>query len=239
MPFTVASTDRSPSAGRSLIGRLTAGGTTGNERLTTATGLVLLVLLAVIGVTILRLRPLLWIHLFVGMLLIGPIALKMASTGLPLRALLHRQPALPQQGPAAAPLLRMIAPIVVLSTIAVFVSGVALLLIGPSSRATLLPIHKVSFFVWVAFTSLHVLGHLPEVAAPSASARETASRSTCSRRALESQHLRMGDPGRHARPDAPDAGSRSPARWRAAPCSRSRIPQFGPWLHASSFFHHH
>ena len=53
--------------------RLTGGGTAGNERLTAATGAVLLVLLAVIGVTILRLRPLLSVHLFVGMLLIPPV----------------------------------------------------------------------------------------------------------------------------------------------------------------------
>ena len=38
-------------------------------------------LLAVIGVTILRIGQLLSVHLFVGMLLIGPVLLKMGSTG--------------------------------------------------------------------------------------------------------------------------------------------------------------
>ncbi len=61
--------------------RLTGGGTDGNERLTAATGVVLLVLLAVLGVTILRIGQLLWLHLFVGMLLIGPVLLKLTSTG--------------------------------------------------------------------------------------------------------------------------------------------------------------
>src|SRR5580700_5059032 len=61
--------------------RLTGGGTTGNERLTAATGVLLLVLLAVIGVTILRLGQLLWVHLFVGMLLLPPVLLKLGSTG--------------------------------------------------------------------------------------------------------------------------------------------------------------
>src|SRR6202035_5846170 len=60
-------------------------------------------------------------------------------------------------------LLRTIAPMVVLSTLVVFGTGVALLFIGPSSRGTLLPIHKVSFFIWLAFTGLHVLGHLVEL----------------------------------------------------------------------------
>jgi hypothetical protein len=62
-------------------GRLVAGGTEGNERLTTLTGLLLIVLLAMLGLTIVDLRGLLWLHLFLGLLLIGPVSLKMASTG--------------------------------------------------------------------------------------------------------------------------------------------------------------
>ena len=88
---------------RPLARRLTAGGTTGNERLTTATGVVLLVLLAVIGVTILRLRSLLWVHLFVGMLLIGPIALKMASTGYRFVRYYTANPRYRRKGPPPAP----------------------------------------------------------------------------------------------------------------------------------------
>ena len=45
----------------------------------------------------------------------------------------------------------------------VFASGVALLLEGPSSRGSLLLIHKASFFVWVAVTAIHVLGHLSDL----------------------------------------------------------------------------
>jgi hypothetical protein len=60
--------------------------------------------------------------------------------------------------------MRAIAPIVVISTVVVFASGVALLY-APSARSTLLPLHKVSFIVWLAFTALHVLGHLAELPA--------------------------------------------------------------------------
>ena len=56
-------------------------GTAGNERLTTLTGAILIVLLLVIGVTILRIRQLIDVHLFVGLLLLGPVLLKLASTG--------------------------------------------------------------------------------------------------------------------------------------------------------------
>jgi hypothetical protein len=61
------------------------------------------------------------------------------------------------------PLLRLLAPLVVLTTLTVFASGVALLLIGPSSRGPLLLVHKASFILWVAVAAVHVLGHLPEI----------------------------------------------------------------------------
>ena len=59
---------------------LRSGSAEGNERLTAATAAVLVVLLAVEGVTILFLRPLLSVHVFVGMLLVPPVALKLGST---------------------------------------------------------------------------------------------------------------------------------------------------------------
>jgi hypothetical protein len=141
---------------------LSAGGTDGNERLTVLTGLVLIVLLAVLGVTILRIGQLLWIHLFVGLLLIGPVALKLASTGYRFMRYYAREPRYRRKGPPA-PALRLLAPLVVLSTLVVFASGVALLLLGPSSRSALLLVHKASFFLWLAVTAIHVLGHLPEI----------------------------------------------------------------------------
>ena len=58
-----------------------SGGPEGNERLTAATGAVLLVLFAVEGVTILFLGQLLTLHFFIGLLLTGPVGLKIGSTG--------------------------------------------------------------------------------------------------------------------------------------------------------------
>jgi hypothetical protein len=144
------------------MGRLTAGGTDGNERLTTVTGVVLLVLLAVLGVTILRIRPLLDIHMFLGILLIGPVVLKLASTGYRFVRYYTFEPRYRRKGPPAMAM-RLLAPLVVLSTLVVFATGVVLLLAGPGSRGTWLPIHKISFIVWVAATSLHVLGHLADL----------------------------------------------------------------------------
>jgi hypothetical protein len=148
---------------RSRHGALLSGGTAGNELLTAATGGLLIALLAVIGVTIVSLTRLLWVHLFVGMLLIGPLVLKLASTGYRFVRYYTANSSYRSKGPPPLAL-RLIAPIVLASTIVVFASGVALLFIGPRSRATLLPIHKASFIVWVSFTALHVLAHLPAVA---------------------------------------------------------------------------
>jgi hypothetical protein len=142
--------------------RLTAGGTTGNEQLTAATGAVLLVLLAALGITILRIRPLLSEHMFLGLLLIPPVTLKMASTGYRFIRYYTSNPRYRSKGAPPA-ILRLLAPIVVVSTVVVFGSGVALLLEGPSSRGSLLLIHKASFFVWLAVTAIHVLGHLSDL----------------------------------------------------------------------------
>jgi hypothetical protein len=200
----------------------TAGdATVGNERLTAATGGVLLVLLAVIGVTILQLGPLLWVHLFVGMLLIGPVALKLASTGYRFVRYYTGDPTYRRKGPPPA-LLRVIAPIVVLSTITVLASGVALLFAGPQSRNTLLPIHKLSFFVWGAFMALHVLPHLPRVPA--------------ALRADYGAAPQLGErvPGRSGRTLAL-AG----ALVAGLVIALLVIPEFGPWLNAPGLHHHH
>ena len=152
-----------------------ADATDGNERLTVQAGAVLFVLLAVLGVTIVRIGQLTWLHLFLGLLLIGPLCLKLASTGYRFARYYTGAPAYRRKGPPPAAL-RVMAPLLVVDTLAIFVSGVALLLAGPSSRDTLMPIHKVSFIVWLALVSLHVLGHLPELAggliAPRARRRE-------------------------------------------------------------------
>lgn len=147
---------------RSLWVRVAGGGPAGNERLTATTAVVLLVLLAVIGLTLLLLSRLLSVHLFVGMLLVPPVALKMGSTGYRFIRYYTNDSHYRRRGPPPQ-LLRWSAPILVLSTVLVLASGTALLLVGPSSRGLLLPIHKLSFFVWAAFFAIHVLGHLLDI----------------------------------------------------------------------------
>lgn len=140
--------------------RLRGGGTAGNRELTALTGVVLLVLLAVLGVTILRIGQLLWLHLYVGLVLIGPVTLKLASTGYRFVRYYARSDAYRRQGPPPL-VLRMIGPLVVLTTVSVLATGVVLLLLGPAQRGSWVLFHKASFIAWGVFMALHVLGHLP------------------------------------------------------------------------------
>ncbi|MGH3002149.1 MAG: hypothetical protein ACRDM1_05710 [Gaiellaceae bacterium] len=154
-PFAVRSSARLVRAG----GR--GGGTAGNERLTASTAAVLVLLLAVEGVTILFLRPLLSVHVFVGMLLIPPVALKLASTGYRFARYYTGSPVYRSKGPPHL-LLRLLAPLVVLSTLVLFASGVYLLATGPPG-GFVVGLHKVSFVVWLAATGVHVLAYLRRV----------------------------------------------------------------------------
>jgi hypothetical protein len=208
-------------AEESRAARITGGGTTGNERLTAVTGAVLLALLAVLGATIIQIGQLLWLHLFLGMLLIGPVALKLATTGYRFVRYYTGSPTYRHGGPPAA-LLRAMGPIVVISTVIVFASGVALLFAGPSSRDTLLPIHKVTFFVWLAFMALHVLAHLPRILA-----------------ALRADYGRRPELGIELTGRSGRLLALTGALTAGLVLAVLVIPEFGPWVHDSGLFHHH
>lgn len=133
----------------------------GNERLTAATGAALLVLFAAEGFTLLAIHRMLTLHFFFGMLLIGPAALKTCSTCYRFARYYLGDRAYRRKGPPA-PLLRLLGPVVVLSTLAVLGSGVALALAGPGNRPWLL-LHKASFVIWFCVMTVHVLAYLPRL----------------------------------------------------------------------------
>jgi hypothetical protein len=139
--------------------RLFSGGSAGNEQLTAVVAAILLLLLAIEGATLLRLQSLLTVHAFVGMLLIPIVTLKLASTGW--RALRYYTHAAEyvEHGPPHIALRVLVAPVVVLSTIVLFATGV-LLLILDRTQGLIVGLHKASFVVWVIATGLHVLAHI-------------------------------------------------------------------------------
>jgi len=158
----VASHQRPSRTDRSLRTRLFGGGTDGNEQLTATVGVILLVLFAVLGVSIIRIGQLLWLHLFLGVILAGPVAIKLASTGYRFTRYYTANPAYKLKGPPPVAL-RMLGPLVILTTLTVFVTGLLLLIDGPSAPTILRLLHKVSFFAWLAVVGIHVLGHLAEL----------------------------------------------------------------------------
>jgi hypothetical protein len=146
---------RQPARGRS-------GGAEGNERLTALTGAVLILLLAAEGLTILQLGSLLTLHFFIGMLLLGPVALKAGSTVYRFVRYYTGNAPYRRKGPPA-PLLRLLGPVVIASTAGVFGTGIALALAGPAGRQPWLFLHKGSFVVWFCAMSVHVLAYLPRL----------------------------------------------------------------------------
>lgn len=204
---------------------LLGGGIDGNEQLTAMTGVILLVLLAVLGVTIIRIGQLMWLHLFLGLLLIGPVALKIASTGYRLTRYYTRDAIYRSKGPPML-LLRAAGPVVVLSTVTVFATGVVLLFIGPRNRATTLLLHKVSFFVWLAFMAMHVLAHLPSMG-----------------RSLQAVRMGAERSGHRIAPSASGAAG----RWIAvsgmivagAVLALLLLPHFSAWTAPGALPHHH
>jgi len=135
-------------------------GVEGNEKLTATTGALLLVGFAVEGFTILSIQRLLFLHFVVGLLLIGPVLLKIGSV-------MHRfvryyAGSLPyvRKGPPS-PVLRVLGPLVILTSVAVLGTGVALAVAGRSD--TWLFLHKASFVLWFGVMTVHVLNYAPRL----------------------------------------------------------------------------
>jgi hypothetical protein len=157
--------------------RAVSDGVQGNEQLTALTGTVLLVGFALEGLTLLALGRLLTLHMFLGVLLIGPVLLKIGSTGYRFVRYYTRSEGYVRKGPPA-PIPRMLGPVVVLTSLAVLGTGVALALTGRAAGPWLF-LHKASFLLWFGAMTLHVLTYAWRVP-----------------RILQSNH---GDAARHAR----------------------------------------
>ncbi len=140
-----------------------SAGVDGNARLTGTLGAVLLVLLAVEGVTILRIHQLISAHVFVGMLVVPPVLAKTGSTVYRFARYYLDDPSYTSKGPPML-LLRLAGPVVVATSCAVLATGVGLLVTGRGTPL-LLEAHKASFILWFAVMTVHVLGHILETPA--------------------------------------------------------------------------
>jgi hypothetical protein len=141
-----------------------SGGAEGNERLTAMTGAVLLILLAVECYTILRIGRLLTLHVFLGILLLGPVTLKAGSVLYRFVRYYTGSEPYRRKGPPAT-LMRVIGPVIMTLTACVFGSGVMLAVTGPSygPPSGWLVLHRISFFAWLFFIAIHVLAYVPRL----------------------------------------------------------------------------
>jgi hypothetical protein len=137
------------------------GGTDGNEVLTSSTAVILTVLLVAEGVTVIRMRGLVSAHMFIGLTLIPPVLVKLGSTGYRFARYYTGSRAYRAKGPPPL-LLRLIAPLLVLTTLGIWITGVLLMAAGHKAGA-LLEVHKVSFIVWGVMFGVHFLAHAPHV----------------------------------------------------------------------------
>ncbi|HXS63430.1 MAG TPA: hypothetical protein VN767_11175 [Streptosporangiaceae bacterium] len=125
------------------------------------TGAVLLVLLAVEGLTILSVHQLLTWHFFFGMLLIGPVLLKIGSTCYRFARYYTGSEPYVRKGPPAI-LLRLLGPVVLATSVGVIGSGVALAIVGPGPSLWIFA-HKAFFVLWFGAMSIHVLWYAPRL----------------------------------------------------------------------------
>jgi hypothetical protein len=135
-------------------------GVEGNEKLTAWTGALLLVGFAIEGFTILSVQRLLFLHFLVGLLLIGPVLLKIGSTGYRFVRYYTGSAPYVRKGPPS-PILRVLGPLVILTSVAVIGTGTVLAVVG--RNATWLFLHKASFVLWFGVMTIHVLNYAPRL----------------------------------------------------------------------------
>ena len=134
----------------------------GNAWLTATTGFVLLVLLPIEGLTLLSLHSLLSVHMIVGIALIPPVVLKLGSAFYRFFRYYTGSATFREKGPPRLLMRVVIAPALVASTIGLFASGVALLLLEHPDPLVY-GVHKASFIVWFGAVGIHVLAYLRHV----------------------------------------------------------------------------
>jgi hypothetical protein len=136
-------------------------GVADNEKLTAMTGAILLIGFAVEGFTILGVRRMMFLHFFVGMLLIGPVLLKISSVCYRFVRYYAGSASYVRKGPPS-PVLRLLGPLVILTSAGVIGTGVMLAVTGPGTGPWLF-LHKASFILWFGVMTIHVLNYAPRL----------------------------------------------------------------------------
>jgi hypothetical protein len=133
--------------------------TEANARLTGAAGLVLLVLCcAEVATVVLGVRSVLTLHVVIGLLLVPPLLVKICSVSWRFFRYYRHDEAYRRKGPPVLAL-RLLGPVLLAATLALFISGITLLLAPAAFGGNLKHIHALSFYVWLVLVVVHVLAH--------------------------------------------------------------------------------
>ncbi|CRK83225.1 hypothetical protein [Neobacillus massiliamazoniensis] len=130
-----------------------------NKRMTAIAGTVLFVLIIAELVITANLAALRSEHIFVGVLLAGPLVVKMCSTGYRFFRYYTKSPEFVRAGPPNI-LLRLLAPFLVVITILVFISGFGLVLGGHAHEELFIKIHAVSVTLWLPLLAVHIYAYI-------------------------------------------------------------------------------
>jgi hypothetical protein len=132
----------------------------GNERLTAAVGLLLLILTVVeLGTIVFGLHQFLSLHAFVGFVLIPPVLLKLASTGWRFARYYKGNDSYRSKGAPELPM-RLLAPLLVAATVVLFVSGVVMGILHGHSLVVARRVHGPVSVIWMVIIGVHVLVYL-------------------------------------------------------------------------------
>jgi hypothetical protein len=127
------------------------------------TGAVLLVLFVAECLTLLELGKLLTLHVFLGMLLLGPVSLKIGSTLWRFTRYYTGSAAYVRKGPPA-PLQRVTGPFVILTTAAVLGSGIMLVVEGNNPGGwSWIRLHRMAFLAWAVIMVIHLASYGPKL----------------------------------------------------------------------------
>ncbi|WAH44945.1 hypothetical protein NZD89_28285 (plasmid) [Alicyclobacillus fastidiosus] len=154
MEYKLMNTGRSSNRGYTRVVR--------NERMTAFAGAILFVLIVIELFITANLHALISVHIFVGVLLSGPLIVKMCSTGYRFFRFYTRSAVFVQKGPPNI-WLRLLAPFLVIITVLVFISGFGLAVVGPTHTGLFFKIHAVSVTLWLPLIAVHIYAHIRKV----------------------------------------------------------------------------
>ncbi len=131
-----------------------------NARLTGSTGLVLLLLFAVqVGTVVIGVKTHVTLHVFVGLLLVPPLLVKIASVARRFIGYYRHERAFQRRGAPPLPL-RVLGPVLLGTTLLLFITGITELL---APTVVVSKIHDVSAYLWLVLVLAHLAGHARDI----------------------------------------------------------------------------